>query len=286
LKDAIATLMDDGAMNPHPIASISFFGYSPQSPPQPDDKDREKLKCTTNKRFMLKKTASTGVCDMGLDERDRPLPVCYANSHNKLPKAAKGVFQSKVPGTVVSFQFQPMSLMDSKRQLGLIMEALKTHALFDSTAAGLDVNVVVPKGMQPSTVFTRCEQDPHSKVFIYPGLLLSTPETPDSAKLSCFPSTIWARDSVRVVNAALIGHRYNDPSYAQLHQPPCRRFTRKPKCAFFYFVVSLHGMYSHCTVGLMSSRVFKPLLTAFFASQPTKYRDFRVFSLLLRQGDD
>jgi hypothetical protein len=118
---------------------------------------------------------------MGLDERDRTLPVCYANSHNKLPKPAKGVFKGNVPGTVVSFQFQPMSLTDSKKQLGHIMEALKTHVLFDSTAAGLDVNVVVPKGLQPSTVFTHCKQDPHSEVFIYPGLLLSTPETPDSA---------------------------------------------------------------------------------------------------------
>jgi hypothetical protein len=160
LKDAIATLMDDNAMNENPIHSISFFGYSPQSPQQIDEHGNSKN--TTDKRFMLKravKAKHAGVCDMGLDERDRPLQVCIANSHSKLPKPAKGLFRSghapsTVPGTVVCLQFEPSSLKEARTQLGRIMDAVKTHILFDATSLGHDVNVVVPKGLQPSTVFT------------------------------------------------------------------------------------------------------------------------------------
>jgi hypothetical protein len=39
-KDAIATLMDEGAnfaMMANPIQGISFFGYSPRSPDQPNN---------------------------------------------------------------------------------------------------------------------------------------------------------------------------------------------------------------------------------------------------------
>jgi len=181
LKDAIATLMDDGAMNTNPIHSISFFGYSPQSPPQYDDEGD--FKSTTHKRFMLKRSVKAqhaGVCPLGLDEKDRTLQICYANSHTKLPKPAKGLFQGQIPGTLVCLQFQSMSLKDARTQLTLAMDAVRMHALFDASAVGLDVNVILPKGLQPSTVFTRCNQDPHSKVFIYPGLLLSTPQTPDT----------------------------------------------------------------------------------------------------------
>jgi hypothetical protein len=44
-------------------------------------------------------------------------------------------------------------------QLGLVMAAMKTHKLFCSSSIGIDVNVVMPKRLQPSTVFARCDQD-------------------------------------------------------------------------------------------------------------------------------
>jgi hypothetical protein len=208
LKDAIATLMDDGAMHSNPIHSISFFGYSPQSPMQYDEHGN--AKATSHKRFLLKKTVKAmhaGVCDMGLDERDRALQISYANSHAKLPKTAKSLFQGHVPGTVVCIQFQSSSLKDAKIQLEHIMDALKQHVLFDANSVGLDVNVVLPKGSQPSTVFTRCNQDLQSKVFMYPGLLLSTPETPDT---DGFAVMLTKRDLGPRLQRGLSRERYLD----------------------------------------------------------------------------
>jgi hypothetical protein len=72
-----------------------------------------------------------------------------------------------------------MSLTDCKCQLDLIMNACQSHIIFDDVAEG--VNVEMAKGPQPSKVFTRLKngEDIHSQVFIFPGLLLSTPDTPD-----------------------------------------------------------------------------------------------------------
>ncbi len=225
LKDAIATLMDDNAMNENPIHSISFFGYSPQSPQQIDEHGNSKN--TTDKRFMLKravKAKHAGVCDMGLDERDRPLQVCIANSHSKLPKPAKGLFRSghapsTVPGTVVCLQFEPSSLKEARTQLGRIMDAVKTHILFDATSLGHDVNVVVPKGLQPSTVFTSvCGQDPHSKVFIYPGLLLATPDTPDTEG---FAVMLSKHDLHRGTSHTVLLPRDSSSTAPARHHPQC-----------------------------------------------------------------
>jgi hypothetical protein len=102
LKDAIATLMDESSMH-NPIQSISFFGYSPRSPEQLDNGGE--YKSTVRKRFTLKKFVKpkhTMACDMGLDEKHRTLQVCFANSHDKIPKPAKLLFQGDFPGTVVS----------------------------------------------------------------------------------------------------------------------------------------------------------------------------------------
>ena len=180
LKDAIATLMDESAMHNYPIQSIAFFGYSPRSPVALDNGGD--YRSTARKRFMLKrciKPKHTMACDMGLDEKHRTLQVCFANSHDKMPKPAKLLFQGDVPGTLVSFQFEPMSLADSKHQLDLIMHAFQSHILFDDIAEGVDVEMA--KGPQPSKVFTKLKncEDIHSQVFIFPGLLLSTPDTPD-----------------------------------------------------------------------------------------------------------
>jgi hypothetical protein len=48
-KDAIATLMDEGpnfAMMANPIQGISFFGYSPRSPDQPNNEGHYKCETT------------------------------------------------------------------------------------------------------------------------------------------------------------------------------------------------------------------------------------------------
>jgi hypothetical protein len=182
LKDAIATLMDEAAMNFFPIQGISFFGYSPRSPDQPDNEGQ--YKSTKCKRFILKKCVKPhrGIaCDMGLDEKDATLQVCYSNSHDKLPKSAKCVLEGDVPGTVVCFQFEAMSFSVAKQQLDRIMHAFEAHILFDPTAVGVWLRLEA-KHPQPSKVFTSCKswEGSHSKVYIYPGLLLSCADTPDT----------------------------------------------------------------------------------------------------------
>jgi hypothetical protein len=65
-------------MHSNPIHSISFFGYSPQSPMQYDEQGN--AKSTSHKRLLLKKTVKAkhaGVCDMELDEQDRVLQISY-----------------------------------------------------------------------------------------------------------------------------------------------------------------------------------------------------------------
>jgi hypothetical protein len=186
LKDAIATLMDEGAMNFHPIQGISFFGYSPRSPDQPNNDGH--YKSTARKRFILKKVVKPHhviACDMGLDEKDATLQVCYSNSHDKLPKSAKCMLEGDVPGTVVSFQFEAMAFSGAKKQLDLIMHAFEAHILFDPTAKGVWLRLEA-KHPQPSKVFTSCKswEGSHSKVFIYPGLLLSCVDTPDTQGFS------------------------------------------------------------------------------------------------------
>lgn len=173
-------------MSFHPIQAISFFGYSPRSPDQPSNDGT--YKSTARKRFILKKVVKPHhviACDMGLDEKDATLQVCYSNSHDKLPKSAKCMLEGDVPGTVVSFQFEAMAFSGAKKQLDLIMHAFEAHILFDPTAKGVWLRLEA-KHPQPSKVFTSCKswEGSHSKVFIYPGLLLSCADTPDTQGFS------------------------------------------------------------------------------------------------------
>jgi hypothetical protein len=95
------------------------------------------------------------------------------------------VSKGDVPGTVVSFQFEAMAFSGAKKQLDLIMHAFEAHILFDPTAKGVWLRLEA-KHPQPSKVFTSFKswKGSHSKVFIYPGLLLSCADTPDTQGFS------------------------------------------------------------------------------------------------------
>jgi hypothetical protein len=86
---------------------------------------------------------------------------------------------------VVSFQFEAMAFSGAKKQLDLIMHAFEAHILFDPTAKGVWLRLEA-KHPQPSKVFTSFKswKGSHSKVFIYPGLLLSCADTPDTQGFS------------------------------------------------------------------------------------------------------
>jgi hypothetical protein len=290
LKDAIATLMDKAAMNSFPIQGISFFGYSPRSPDQPNNEGQ--YKSTKCKRFILKKYVKPGHDDddddTGLEE-DATLKVCWSNSHDKLPKSAKCMLEGDVPGTVVCLQFEAVSFSNARQQLDRIMHAFEAHILFDPTAVGVWVRLEA-KHPQPSKVFTSCKswEGSHSKVFIYPGLLLSCADTPDTqgfavmlSKKDLGSSFVQGRERVvswnqvqkkfaRAISTAAVQEiETKSQTYVVLLPLHLRIFGLSSFCSTdsFFFIFFCFG------TGGMSSTVFKPFFTAFLLKVRRKFRE-------------